>query len=212
MTKVALYESDQDYGELQLGIYTGNSFMPLTLLSRQRVTKTVHWWYHEIELEQPVDIDVTKDLWIVFSELGVTESFPASYTENAVNPNPNARWVQFEVNKWMDVGDFGFPDAQFMIRGYVTDPWGIEKPLVDNDLNVYPNPGKEMLNIQTEWNNAFVEIHDLNGKTIHSQRITDRHTAINAESWPAGMYVWKLYSGDSAISKTLTKTGKWMKR
>ena len=75
----------------------------------------------------------------------------------------------------------------------------------------YPNPGKEVLNIRTALQNAHVEIFDLAGKLIYNQEITDNITSINAESWPAGIYLWKVYTGVSTGSTTLVETGKWIK-
>lgn len=212
LTTVALFENEWNTGDLLLSVYYGNSYMPLTLVSQQMVHPLCEWWFHEIELEHPVDIDTSKHLWIVFSEITVTETFSAVCSENLIDADPNARWVQFEENKWMDVGDFGFADIQFMIRGYVTDPWGIEVPLTDDVLNVYPNPGKGVLNIRTALENAFVEVYDLNGRLIHSQALTEPLTAIDAVDWAEGVYVWKTYTTDvSTGSTSLVETGKWVK-
>ena len=88
----------------------------------------------------------------------------------------------------------------------------------DNGLKVaiaYPNPGKDVLNIRTGLQNARIEIHDLSGKLIHNQEITDNITSINAEGWPSGTYIWKVYTsnnaGPSTGSGTLAETGKWVK-
>ena len=84
----------------------------------------------------------------------------------------------------------------------------------DNGLKVaiaYPNPGKDVLNIKTALQNAHVEIYDLAGKLIYNQEITENVTSINAESWPSGAYIWKVYVGVSAGSSTLAETGKWIK-
>ena len=75
----------------------------------------------------------------------------------------------------------------------------------------YPNPGKDVLNIRTALENARVEVYDLNGRLMDSQKITENVTTIDAEAWPSGMYVWKVYTGVSAGSTTLAETGKWVK-
>ena len=78
----------------------------------------------------------------------------------------------------------------------------------------YPNPGQNVLNIRTALQNARVEVYDLNGRLMHSQEITENITAIPAEAWPAGVYVWKVYTSDggpSTGSGTLVETGKWVK-
>ena len=95
----------------------------------------------------------------------------------------------------------------------------------DSGLKVaiaYPNPGKDVLNIRTGLQNARVEVYDLSGKLICNQEITENITSINAESWPSGVYVWKVYTNQAgpstlrwasgtAGSGTLAETGKWIK-
>ena len=82
----------------------------------------------------------------------------------------------------------------------------------------YPNPGKNVLNIRTALQNAHVEIYDLTGKLVCNQEITENITSMNAESWPSGVYVWKVYVGGpstgsgTAVSGTLVETGKWVKK
>ena len=82
-----------------------------------------------------------------------------------------------------------------------------------NDLT-YPNPGRDVLNIRTALENAHLEVFDLNGRLMHSQRITDNVTTIDAAAWPSGVYVWKVYTnqaGPSTGSGTLVETGQWIK-
>ena len=79
----------------------------------------------------------------------------------------------------------------------------------------YPNPGKGVLNIRTGLKNARVEVYDMGGRLMHSQPLKGSVTPINAEDWPSGVYVWKIYQTDpSALQKgsgTLVETGKWVK-
>ena len=76
---------------------------------------------------------------------------------------------------------------------------------------VYPNPGKDVLNIRTALQNAHVEIYDLSGKLIHNQQITDNITAINTSAGPSGSYVWRVVAGTSTGSVIEAETGKWIK-
>ena len=71
----------------------------------------------------------------------------------------------------------------------------------------YPNPGSGTLNICSGLPNARVEVYDATGRLIHGQDVTENETAINAEAWPSGMYVWKVYSNDKEA-----ETGKWVKK
>ena len=70
----------------------------------------------------------------------------------------------------------------------------------------YPNPGKDMLNIRTGLKDARVEVYDVNGRMVYRQEITGNVTAINAETWPARIYVWKMISDGKEV-----ENGKWIK-
>lgn len=79
----------------------------------------------------------------------------------------------------------------------------------NNDLKVaiaYPNPGMNTLNICTSLRNAQVEVYDALGRLIFRQEITEQETAINAQAWPSGVYVWKVYSNGKEA-----ESGKWVK-
>jgi hypothetical protein len=70
----------------------------------------------------------------------------------------------------------------------------------------YPNPGKDVLNIRTGLQDAWVEVYDLNGRLVHRQDITENVTGIDAGGWAEGVYVWKVISNGK-----LAETGKWIK-
>ena len=113
------------------------------------------------------------------------------------------------MKKLADQTQRGSVVVKFPVEAFV----GIDEAH-DNGLKVaiaYPNPGKDVLNIKTALQNAHVEIYDLAGKLIYNQEITENVTSINAEGWPSGAYIWKVYVGVSAGSSTLAETGKWIK-
>ncbi len=58
----------------------------------------------------------------------------------------------------------------------------------------YPNPGGRTPNIRTALKNAEVEVYDEAGRLAHRGAITGDVTPIDAVAWPAGVYVWKVYS------------------
>ena len=218
LTRVAIYENYYIMGNLILGVYYGNEFMPLTLLDEQVFAPTGNEGFTDIVLDNPVELDVTKHLWIVFSETDMTETFSAAVCYDD-SPDPNARWVQMEENKWADVASYGpWERLQFMIWAYITDdPWGVEESLLQNTSSVYPTPGGNTLNIRTALQNARVEVYDMNGRLVHSQALTEHVTAIDAGDWAEGVYVWKVYVGGpstgsgTAVSGTLVEKGKWVK-
>ncbi|MBQ2181519.1 MAG: T9SS type A sorting domain-containing protein, partial [Bacteroidaceae bacterium] len=62
-------------------------------------------------------------------------------------------------------------------------------------------------NIRTALQNAWVEVYDVNGRMVYGQEITENVTAINADAWPAGIYVWKMISDGKEV-----ENGKWIKK
>jgi hypothetical protein len=105
------------------------------------------------------------------------------------------------------------PTDYCVYRITLEDFWNIEEAHSHGFAvaTVYPNPGKDVLNIRTALQNARVEIYDLTGKLVCKKEITENVTSINAESWPSGVYVWKVYTGVSTGSTALVETGKWIK-
>ena len=70
----------------------------------------------------------------------------------------------------------------------------------------YPNPGKDVLNIRTGLQNAWVEVYDMSGRIVYGQVITENVTSIDAEGWPSGAYIWKVISDNKEA-----ESGKWIK-
>lgn len=70
----------------------------------------------------------------------------------------------------------------------------------------YPNPGKETLNIRTGLKDARVEVYDMSGRMVYGQEITEDVTSIDAEGWPAGVYVWRVMANGREA-----ESGKWIK-
>lgn len=88
---------------------------------------------------------------------------------------------------------------------------GTDEITVVDEVKVYPNPSNNMFNIRTgvtmkQPYNAQMEVYDMSGRLVHRQEITENVTAINAETWPAGMYVWKMISNGKEV-----ENGKWIK-
>jgi hypothetical protein len=80
----------------------------------------------------------------------------------------------------------------------------------ENGLKVaiaYPNSGKDVLNIRTGLQDAWVEVYDVNGRLVHRQDITENVTGIDAGGWAEGVYVWKVMANGKEV-----EIGKWVKK
>lgn len=100
------------------------------------------------------------------------------------------------VDERIDLGAIEFPI-----------PNGVEETAAQSC--VYPNPGKDVLNIEVRDAADRVEVYDLTGRKVFENKIFGNQIAINTEAWPSGMYFWKIYSTSDLTA--LIKTGKWIK-
>ncbi len=74
-------------------------------------------------------------------------------------------------------------------------------------IEVFPNPATDQINFKTsELTNAFLEIHDIQGKRIMDQKITFPY-ALSLESFPPGLYLWKIKTMDGGF-----QSGRWIKQ
>lgn len=69
-------------------------------------------------------------------------------------------------------------------------------------IHVYPNPGKNELNIVLSENDfSKLQLFDFQGRLIMEKEITDKFTTINTGNLANGLYFWKVGN----------ETGKWIK-
>ena len=72
---------------------------------------------------------------------------------------------------------------------------------------IYPNPGKNSLTISVKTPGSTMQMFDVLGRKVFEKQWMDEVVTINTESWPSGMYFWKM----TTSSGTLVETGKWVK-
>jgi len=75
----------------------------------------------------------------------------------------------------------------------------------DFDLNVFPNPVSQLLNIETTVSEAYQTTIDLisaSGQTIQSKKITLQKgfnsSQMNVSNVPTGMYFLRIYNNDNS--------------
>lgn len=88
---------------------------------------------------------------------------------------------------------------------------GIDEIVVTDKVAAFPNPGINILKLTTASKKGCVEVFDMNGRQVCCQQITEDVTTIKTDTWPAGIYIWKVVS-DNSSSLTVTETGKWIKK
>lgn len=70
---------------------------------------------------------------------------------------------------------------------------------------VYPNPGKDGVNISAPIENAVVRFYDMQGRLLLAKPF-DFQTTVNTGEWAPGIYLWEIWNG--AQRET---SGKWVK-
>ena len=66
---------------------------------------------------------------------------------------------------------------------------------INFSINIYPNPAREILNIEiNNINNYNIEIYDFSGKNIYSKESKKSSYIVNLNSFPNGIYTIKIFS------------------
>ena len=117
VTKAATYEMSGYPFSGTVTIYNDGTNAPATAVGTMPVSvagATDQW--AEFEFAEPIAIDPTKNLWIVFYNETST-SYPAAACADA--GDPNARWVSLDGSSWMDLATAGLSGYSWMIKAYV---------------------------------------------------------------------------------------------
>jgi uncharacterized repeat protein (TIGR03803 family) len=84
---------------------------------------------------------------------------------------------------------------------------GILNNSVDKNLNVFPNPAEDQLFIELNKNVkiSFIEIINLHGNNVKSQKIDNEQTSIDLSDLCGGVYILKLYTDKGFVTKKIVK-------
>ena len=113
VTKVATYDYMAMTGNVT--IYTGGTTAPGTAVGQTNVTLTGSEDFVEFEFAEPVTIDPSQNVWVVFYN-GSGATYPAAVCDNT--GDPNGRWVSTDGASWMDLLDAGL-NYTFQVRAYI---------------------------------------------------------------------------------------------
>ena len=114
LTTVSLFDFAQSEGDIN--IYYGGTTAPGTLVHTQPYVGHGTGNFFEFELTSALPIDVTENLWVVFSTKNGT-NYPASCCADC--GDPNSRWISMDGSAWEDVASYGLYNT-WMIRAMVS--------------------------------------------------------------------------------------------
>ncbi len=123
VTKVATYDSG-NAGYAFTGtatIYQGGTTAPGTAVGTVNVATTgATPGFVEYEFAEPVNIDDSQNLWVVFYNETSSSYCAAAYMESGAG-DVNARWVSLDGSSWMDLATAGISGYGWMLRVYVAE-------------------------------------------------------------------------------------------
>lgn len=89
-------------------------------------------------------------------------------------------------------------EFHYFIKSQITD---VEKIILNVDLNLYPNPSNEILQIETDKVVKYIQIISLNGQRM----ITTQNNNIDISQLSTGIYIVKIYINEGVITRKFVK-------
>ncbi|UKN00971.1 T9SS type A sorting domain-containing protein [Paracrocinitomix mangrovi] len=132
-------------------------------------------------------IDVPTDMFQYFNTTGTTE-FKLAYTIS-----DSTRILGFE-----NIGDDILMDLE-----YTQNPFATVSDLKTEDLKLYPNPTKDVLNIQAANKFTNARIYNTSGQLV--KNMTLQGTAIDVQDLKSGIYIIELVNGDEVSRSRFVK-------
>ena len=80
-------------------------------------------------------------------------------------------------------------------------------PIKDQDLIVFPNPGNDIIYVETQLKDAEFQLYDLTGREVCSQRLVTGRSSIPVQNLISGLYIYKVTQNSQG-----KEYGKWIKK
>lgn len=193
LTKVSFYDYAMQDGEIN--IYYGGTTKPDMLIHKQTISTTGTKDFVEIELTAPLPL-FGENLWVTLYTNNGT-SFPAAMSKNC--GDKNSRWITLDGSTWEDLTKYQL-DGTWMIRAYVEGGEGINE--ISSSVNVYPNPVKDQLFVETEMKVEEICVYDVFGRQLTT--VYDQQN-INVSELSNGVYFVKVKAENNEVVKRFIK-------
>jgi hypothetical protein len=116
VSKVAAYDRASMTGTVT--IYNDGETAPANPVGSREVTFTGANQFVEFEFENPMEIDPSKNVWVVFYTEDAS-NIPAAVCVNT--GDPNGRWISNDGETWRDIDINNGYSYTFMVRAYIMD-------------------------------------------------------------------------------------------
>lgn len=198
LTKIKIWDHTPYNGYLI--IYQDNSTTgPLDVVYTQQYTVEGTNDWTEIDLETPVALDVTKNLWITFNNTDGEFTIPAADDCG----DANSRWISEDGREWSDASTVGMPPFTWMIRSLISNDGVSVVELGAENAQIHPNPATSVLNISAN-NMLNVSIFDLTGREIGHHEAMSNELAIDIAGYQSGLYLVRIETKSGIIVKKVT--------
>ena len=204
VTKVATYDSG-NAGYAFTGtatIYQGGTTAPGTAVGTVNVATTgATPGFVEYEFAEPVNIDDSQNLWVVFYNATCSSYCAAAYMESGAG-DVNARWVSLDGSSWMDLATAGVSGYGWMLRVYVAEGAKGEVHEISVPTQSCNNAG--VLSAMPVRNNraAWDLVASFTGSSAGQQAVATDGNYIYTASWqsaPTGGYTFYQYNLDGTF-------------
>jgi hypothetical protein len=156
-----------------------------------RTDTTVHIDTFWVEAYVPISNFLGQDIaWQ--SGNSITLSAPDGYSY-LWNTGSNTQNIVVDTTGIFSVVVTNTFDCAYTDSVVVFNPLGVKEVLEKLEVEIYPNPAKENINIKSTEPNCNIEIYASDGKMVLHQKLVNSLT-INVAEWQQGIYYVKFYS------------------
>lgn len=201
VTKAATYELSGYPFSGNVTIYNDGTTAPASPVGTMPVSVAgaADQWA-EFEFAQPIAIDPSKNLWIIFYNETST-SYPAAACVDA--GDPNARWVSLDGSSWMDLATAGLSGYSWIIKAYVATSNKGEVTEISVPTYACANAGNVSADHIARGNrDAWDLVGSLTGTSAGQQAVATDGNYIYTASWqstPTGGYTFYQYTMDGTF-------------
>lgn len=185
-------------GNYTVTLYQGGDNAPATKIYERSVsvTSAERGWYR-VHMLEPVSIDQTKNLWVTFTNSGV--QYPATYGPYC--GDDNGSWVGMG-GQWTDIytASQGQIMGTWLIRATTSDTPLAINGAEDVQVNIYPNPVSNMLNVETEGLRQ-VELFDVEGRSV----LTSERPIVDLQGLVGGAYMVRVTTDNGTTMQRIIK-------
>ncbi|MCB0409678.1 MAG: T9SS type A sorting domain-containing protein [Flavobacteriales bacterium] len=94
-------------------------------------------------------------------------------------------------------------DTTYQI-GMCDNPTSVSQNIFEEEISIYPNPAKDVLNVFTTNNEVYnLSITDVTGKAVYNKKLINSSNQIDVSSFVTGIYFVRIYNDKSNIYQKL---------